>query len=264
MVSKFLISQWETKNYLAHYYLSSKLVYDEVLIFKYIYKFLSRFKKHSFDDFLDFGSGPTIHRLIPFVNHAKNIYISDYLAENLEEIKLWLNDRQTAHDWDEQIKHILKIEYGNQKESSDDLIREVNHRKLALKKKIKGFLKCDAFKQKPLLGFNKRFDLITSFYCIDSITSSKVKWYKATKNLLELAKPGGWVIISALRSTKHYMVDSSIFPSPEINEKDFLKVFVQSKFDIKSVNVKIISAKLWLNSEIKSLMIISAQKLKAL
>ena len=148
------------------------------------------------------------------------------------------------------------------RKSLNFLKEKVRAKKIILRSKVKNIIQCDAFSKKPFLGVNKKFDIVTSFYCLDSITESKVKWKKGTGNLLQLVKPGGWVIISALRNTSHYMVSNAIFPSPNINEKDFIKVFSRNKFNLKTINFKIISAKPWLDSGIKSLMILSAQKLK--
>lgn len=259
MELKFSKRAWGAKNYLRHYYSSDKLVYDEVLIFKYIYKFLSNFKKNNFIDFLDFGSGPTIHRLLPFTNYVKNIYVADYLIENLNEVKLWIKNKKGAHDWNKQIEHILKIEYRSLKKIWVN--KKIKFQKEFLRKKIRAIIKCDAFRKNPLYGSKKSFDLVTSFYCIDSITRSKTTWAQATKNLLGLVNPGGWIIIAALRNTSYYMVDQVYFPSPNVNERDFRRIFAQSNFDLETVNVKIISAKLWINVGIKSLIILSAQKL---
>ena len=77
-----LKKKWNAKSYLEQYYTLRNLSRDEVLLFKYLNSFLEEFPLNYFKDFIDFGSGPTVHRLIPFVPYVKNIYVSDYLHQN--------------------------------------------------------------------------------------------------------------------------------------------------------------------------------------
>ncbi len=249
MVREF--KKWETNQYLSHYYGSLKLPPDEVIIFRFIRSFLKR-EKINAKSVLDFGSGPTIHRVVPFVPFVKRIYFADYLSQNLNSIKSWKTQKGDAHNWDGQIKHILRIENHDSKKKFNQRIKE-------LKTKISGLLECDIFKKNPL-GLKKQFPIVLSFYCADSITSSKLRWGNAMHNLCSLVEPKGWIIISALRNTSHYKVGTHYFPSPNVNEKDFIRVLHSNNFKKNSIHAKIIPCPQWQKDGIKSLLVLVAQK----
>ena len=137
--------------------------------------------------------------------------------------------------------------------------RELSLRKEELRNKVKGLIACNIFNKKPL-SIKKRFDILASFYCADSIVSSKKEWENAMENMFRLVKPGGWVILSALRNTIKYKVGNTYFPSANVNERDMHRVLLKNGFDSQTINVKIIPAFDWVKEGIKSLMILKARK----
>jgi SAM-dependent methyltransferase len=183
---------WSPKDYLKQYYTLEKLSTDEVKLFKYIIDFLDKFPRNYFENFIDFGAGPTVHRLIPFAFHVKNIYIADYNTENLKEIENWIKELGNAHGWDDQVRHILKLKH------QSNASKNFNLYKKTIRGKIKKLMVCDILKTQPI-KIKKKFDCLASFYCADSITPSKKVWERAMKNMLGLVKPGGWIILAALR-----------------------------------------------------------------
>ncbi len=245
--------KWDSKEYLEHYYADKKMPIDEVKIFKFINAFL---KKHpiSFDSMIDVGSGPTIHRVIPFVPYVNKIYLADYLESNLKSIKNWVSNKGYVHNWNDQIKHVMQIE---QKSSE----REFNDRIESFKTKLFKLLHCDVTKVE-IIKLKKKFPLVISFYCIDSITKSKKLWAASLKNVTNLVEPGGWVLMSALRNTKYYNVNGEHFPSPCVNENDYIKELIKNGFLKENINVKIIPSPHWQKDGIDSLLVLSAQKAK--
>lgn len=248
--------KWNSKEYLKQYYSLDYLVYDEIIIFKFLISFLKK-EGRRFSSMLDFGAGPTIHRLIPFVPYVNDIYITDYLKSNLKEIDIWIKSKPKSHDWSKQIRHILTLE--NKKLKDVKLDHFLKNRTETLKNKIISLSKCDIFKINPT-SLNKKFPLVTSFYCIDSMTKSKKEWKILMNNLLSLVEPNGWIVISALRKTTKYKVGNLYFPSPNIDENDFKSIFLKNNFDKKSISVKIIPADIWANEGINSLIILRARK----
>ncbi|MDP2789429.1 MAG: guanitoxin biosynthesis pre-guanitoxin forming N-methyltransferase GntF [bacterium] len=251
--------QWNVKDYLKQYYTLTKLSRDEVKLFQYIITFLKKFPKNHFENFLDFGSGPVIHRLVPFAPYVRNIFLADYLQSNLKEINFWIKGRQETHDWDDQILHILQIEEEVNFLKKNSYVKNLASRKRLIRSKVRNLYKGNIFNKKPI-NAKKQFSLLASFYCADSITSSKKQWKSAMQNMLNLVVPRGWVILSALRNTNKYKVGDTYFPSPNINEKDVVRILTENDFDSKTINVKIIPAHDWKTEGIKSLMVIRAQK----
>lgn len=249
-------TKWSPKNYLKQYYDFENLVYDEVVIFKFIIHFL-RMQNKKFSSMLDFGAGPTIHRIIPFIPYVEDIYIADYLASNLNEIKLWLKSSKNSHDWSKQIQHILRLEAINEEGKISN--RKVKDRINSTRTKKISLVRCNVFAKRPL-PTKKVFPLVTSFYCVDSIVSSKKEWRQAMKNLLSLVQPGGFLVLSALKDTKRYQVGQYYFPSPNLHRNDFIDILSSNGFDKKQIKMKVISAARWRKEGINSLLVLSAMK----
>lgn len=246
---------WDSKKYLLQYYNHRKLVDDEILVFKFIYSFLKKQKKIS--KMLEFGSGPTIHRTIPFVPYVDEIYIADYLKSNLTEIDNWLKSSKESHNWDYQIQDILAIENSEKKQTVTR--KEVAQRIRELKSKKLHLIKCDIYKKNPLL-IREKFPLISSFYCADSITSDKKEWKMAMRNLLSLVENKGYILLSALRKTNKYKVGEYFFPSPNLHEDDFADILKKNGFPEDQIKIQIIPANNWQNQGIDSLIMLSAKK----
>ncbi len=250
MVNVF--EKWKPVDYLEHYYLLERLPSDEVHLFRFITRFLKK-QNRMFKSVIDIGCGPTIHRAIPFVPYVEDVYLADYVSANLQEIKKWIAEGSTIHNWDDQIRHILNIE-GLKTD------KDFNERIESFKNKIKKLLTCNIFDTLPIGITKAQFPLVTSFYCIDSITHSKLKWKTAMKNLCGLVEPGGWLIISALRDTKSYKVGKRTFPSANVNEADFYTILGKHGFPKETIDVKIIPSPQWEKDGIKSLLVLSAKK----
>jgi hypothetical protein len=60
---------------------------------------------------LVFGSGPTLHHVFAIADGAAAIDIGDYLPANLDEVRLWLDGAEGAHDWRPFVKHTLACEH---------------------------------------------------------------------------------------------------------------------------------------------------------
>lgn len=243
--------QWNPQTYLDHYYTTKKIAEDEIHIYKFILKFL---KEHSgFTEMLDFGAGPTIHHLIPFAEHVKEIHVADYVPANLREIKKWVQGHSRAHNWLPYIEGSLKIEGKPVTRSA------IASRTKSLRKSIKGFLKGDLFKSRPIL-IKKEFSLVASFYCAECATTSKKKWEKGIKNLSHLIKPGGWFIMSALEKSKSYKSGDLSFPSTHIGVTDVQNALRKAGFDMTTSEVHSYPIKQWEGEGFSGIIICKSQK----
>ena len=242
--------KWIPGDYLREYYSTEKIAEDEIYIFKFILQFINFHGR--FKEMLDFGSGPTIHHIIPFEPYVRKVYIADYLDSNLREVDKWVNGKEGAHDWRPYFEGSIKIEKQKLNE------RLITSRIKSLKKKTH-LLKADIFKARPI-NLNKKFVLVTSFYCVECTTSSKVTWKKAIKNILNLVAPGGWILMSSLRKAKFYRSGDMIFPSANIDEKDLYRELKKCGFDRKTIDIRVHYIKQWRNEGFNSIIICKAKK----
>jgi hypothetical protein len=95
---------------------------------------------------LEFGGGPTLYQLVSAAPNVKEIHFSDYLEENLTEVKKWVHRSSDAFNWNNVISTALEAE---EITATPDAI---NVREEMLRKKITKFFRCDAFRKFPLSG----------------------------------------------------------------------------------------------------------------
>ena len=244
---------WQPRLYLDHYYSTPKITIDEKKLLKVLVNFL-KVNNFKFKKAIEFGAGPTIHRIIPFIPYIENIYISDFLNTNLYELRKWLRNETDHYDWDKYIKYILECE------NNTNTAGAINRRSNLARKKITSLLEGNLFNKTPLQIVDK-FPLVTSFYCADSITHSKKKWYKLMINLYSLLTDKGWIFISSLRNAKFYKVGNIFLPGANINENDIKKSFMDNGFRKESINIEVIPTPWWIDHGFDGTIIASAQKI---
>ncbi len=244
--------KWHAQQSLDQYFPENRMSEDEIAIAQFIINFLKK-ENIIFEKFLDFGAGPTIHRLTPFVPFVKEIYISEYLEESLAQIQKWINADKDARNWDLYIQKVLELEKGNTSKT------EIENRKTELRTKIKKLLIGDIFKTNPL-DERITFSLVSSFYCADAVTDSKETWEKIMGNLSNLVSPGGWLILSASRNTNHSILNGIKMHNVKIDENDVQKLLVELGYQPSSIDIKVIPAKMWESVGIESVLVAKAQK----
>jgi hypothetical protein len=245
-------SDWDAKEYLKEYYSGDKINDDELVTLKYLVNFLKKSGK-VFDKAIDIGSGPTLHQIIPFIPYVKELHLSDFVPENLAEIKKWLNEEPDAHDWDKYIQYVLELEGKGE---------TIKKRKKEMRRVITKLLFVDIFKKHPLVK-PAVYPLVTSFYCIDGAAQTKEKWKEGMANLFPLVDAGGVLIMAAVRNADFYRVLGRHFPSPHVNEDDFLASFkADGNFPKNLIDVQIISNAEWVEAGFDSCIFVKAEKRK--
>lgn len=172
---------------------------------------------------LEFGCGPTLHHIFPFVPYASEIHMGDFLESNLEEIRKWIEDEKDAHDWDKFISYTLKCEG-----RVDPTRKDIENRKQAAREKIVKYVRVDAKKSDPAgRELRETYPVVISCYCADSATNDQGNFTLFIRNIVSLIKPGGLFVLACLRNAKHYRVGSLNFPSANVSEDllaDILKL----------------------------------------
>lgn len=141
---------------------------------------------------LDVGSGPTIHVACAFRNKMDEIYLSDYLAQNREELTRWMRG-EGKFDWTN-IVTFLSIMEGQAEE---------RHRmEDAARMKVAGILPCDIFQPHVVPeSIRADFDVVTTFFCIEYATVDSEEYRKAIRNVVGLLKPGGYLVMGGVMNS---------------------------------------------------------------
>jgi hypothetical protein len=171
---------------------------------------------------LDVGSGPTVHHMLSLCREVDEIVMSDYLAENLAEIQLWLDGEDQAHDWTSFARDILAAEGATPTRS------RVQERQSLLRSRVKKLAIVDLRSPSPLYPAmpygasieQPHFDVVTSFYCADSATPSVEEFHSMIANLATLIAPGGSFVGSFLGGCRAYSVGTHWLPSANLDEND--------------------------------------------
>lgn len=223
--------KWNPRKYLDTYF--STMRRDEDLTLKFLITSFKKIPLKKKVKILEFGAGPTVVHVLVAVPYASEIHIADYLRDNLDEIRKWLKHQRSHFNWDSFTKRILEIE--GQKPTSQN-IKMRNH---DLRKKVKRLFLSDASLDFPLRDTVQKYPLVIMTYCVDSATSSKDIWRGYMKNVFKLLTPNGTILVAALRRCRFYNVGKYYFPSANINEDDFLSVFLEVGFKKKNVIIQV-------------------------
>jgi NNMT/PNMT/TEMT family len=178
---------------------------------------------------LDVGSGPTVHHMLSLCREADEIVVSDYLADNLAEIQLWLDEGYGAHDWTPFTMDILCAE------GTTPTPAEIRKRESLLRAKVKQLAFIDLRSPRPLcsaipsgaLFEQTRFDVVTSFYCADSATPCKEEFRRMIAHMATLVAEGGSFIGSFLGGCRAYSVGTRWLPSANLDANDIASALRQ-------------------------------------
>lgn len=211
---------FDPKDYLKEYYLELDKENRGLLkFFARAYEEMdSEAAMHSGLNFLEFGGGPTIYQLISASKKTATITFADYLKGNLDEVSLWKRDSKKAFNWDPYFYEVLRLE-----KMSDITENDIEARKGLLRKKMTHFLLCDAFEENPLgEEYKSTFDVVSSNFVADSITTKWETWEQLIKNTTSLLKPNGTLILTSLKEAEFYLIGDRQFPAVYLTEDHVL------------------------------------------
>ena len=81
-----------------------------------------------------------------------------------------------------------------------------------------------------------------SNFCAESATSDRGEWQVFVTNITSLVKPGGSLVLSALKGATRYTVGSVSFPAVYLTEDDVADVLEESGFVPKSIELRSVPA----------------------
>lgn len=205
-------TEWRPHAYLSEYY--STVDPDERRTIAYFVDAFARIEPGQ--RVLIYGVGPTLHHVFLAAEKASEIHLAEYLPDNLREIELWLARDPRAHDWRPFVRYTLQCEGAEAPSDADVAAREE-----LVRRKITRLLAADLRRPAALgPGAADPYDVVVSAYCADSATGDRTQWQVFMQRICALARPGGMLLIAALRDTSFYLVGGKMFPSACLSERD--------------------------------------------
>ncbi|XP_074072817.1 nicotinamide N-methyltransferase [Macrotis lagotis] len=181
------------------------------------------------DLLIDIGTGPTIYQLLSACESFKEIVVSDYTDQNLEELKRWLKKDLKAFDWSPVVKYVCELEGDGEKWAEKEE---------SLRQKVKHILKCDVTQNQPLGPVSlPQADCLLTALCLDAACKDLPTYQQALKNLSSLLKPGGFLVfIDALKSS-YYMIGDQRFFSLSLTQEAVKDAVVKAGYTIQEFEV---------------------------
>ena len=109
-----------------------------------------------------------------------------------------------------------------------------------LKSKIKKITYCDVYNENPLHPLNEEpFDIISTQFCLESITNNEDSFLLGLKNISNLLKKDGLLVMGMLKDVEFYKVGNlkyHVFPVNEEYMKDKLKNLSYSNIETYTFN----------------------------
>uniref|UniRef100_T1JAW6 Methyltransferase domain-containing protein n=1 Tax=Strigamia maritima TaxID=126957 RepID=T1JAW6_STRMM len=171
---------------------------------------------------LDVGCGPTMRSALSAGGHVSEIYLCDFVENNLKILKKWLKNEPDAVDYSKLLNHVAKLEGKTDTKYLEERVR----------KSTKDVFFCDILADNPL---NPRplqqFDILTSSYCVDSFPDYK-DYLKSWKGLYSLLRPGGHLALLGTIDTTYYVVGEKKLPGANVNKASVEAAVTQAGFQI--------------------------------
>ena len=202
---------WQPRRYLAEYYHTVEA--DERQTIAFFVEAMTHFRGG--EPVLVFGVGPTVHHVFLTAPKASEIHLTDYLPGNLAEVRRWLDGDPQMHDWQPFVRYTLQCEGLALPTPADVAKREADTRRKTCR-----LLQADLRDLQPVCT---RYATVISAYCADSATTDLAEWSEYMHRIASMVRPGGTLLLAALRQSNGYRVGGKIFPSANVSEHDVLK-----------------------------------------
>ena len=222
-------TEWEPDAYLKEYYSEIEPEERETIAF-----FVDAMKDADrTQPALVLGVGPTLHHVFLAAEKVAEIHLGEYLPANLHEIERWLARDAEAHDWRPFVRYTLECEGIDQPAPE-----EITFREEVTRARITNLLHVDLREKNPLgIEGAGQYATVISAYCADSATGDKAEWATYMQRIAGLVRPGGMLLVAALRRSRGYLVGGKTFPSADVDEAD-LRAVLEPRFGRGNLTIR--------------------------
>lgn len=212
-------------DYLGEFYPPDRINPDELVAMRAQIEFCRKFLGDR-PLALEFGAGPTAHRVIAAAPYVAAIHVAEYLPLNLAELALWVNDRAGQHRWELYAAYALQCEG-----IASPTASQIADRLALARSKVVRLIQADAGQERPLgTAPPGAYAHVYSGFCADSATADKQTWQRYMRNITSLVAAGGTFWTAALHRATSYTAGPHRFPSADVDvadvraalERDFL------------------------------------------
>lgn len=179
---------------------------------------------------LEVGGGATLYQLMSAAFYAREIVFTDVLPENLSEVERWMARDKKAFSW---------------RRYADYVARYAGVHPTMLESRLRVGLKRLAVLDVLAPGAvwhheQKKFDVVSSHFCPESITSDRKEFLRAFTTIIGFVKPRGALVMSFLKEATDYRAGVHSFPAYPIREDDIRHMLKKKDFgfiEIQSIDI---------------------------
>jgi NNMT/PNMT/TEMT family len=177
----------------------------------------------------EFGGGPTLYSVAALAAKAREIHFSDVVEANLREVESWLKGKPGMHDWSPYIALALRAE------GVPITGATITERAALMRKVVKQLMHCDAQKNPPIALENVQYDLVAAHHCTDVAATTVKGWIAVVKNVTNIVRPGGWLMLSVTTGSRTYKVGDVIFECVNLTKEEIQDGLVATGYRKESI-----------------------------
>ncbi|TKR57694.1 hypothetical protein L596_030363 [Steinernema carpocapsae] len=189
---------------------------------------------------IDIGAGPTIYSAVCFRKLVRRIYLTDYVQSNLDVLDHWLK-KTKPFDWSRVITVVKRNEGG--KAPNEFEIAKIEA--LARQKVNRGGIFHADVHQEKVCPFeamsNREYDIMVSIFCLEAACSNYEEYRQAMKNMTNLLRPGGRLILGSVTEDSCYVAgmrsqqNPVVFSLLHLTEQEIVDCLEECDFDMETM-----------------------------
>jgi SAM-dependent methyltransferase len=162
---------------------------------------------------LEFGSGPTMFTALAASRRARELHLSDFHHANRLELQMWLENDKNSFDWSAYTQLVLQFE------EQDASSISVAKRELVTRGLVRRVMHCDATRAPSIEETDLFYDAIASNLCIEAVAQNLEQWQQYLQNATARLRPGGKLILTAVKGSQTYSVGKEVFRVLPLDEQ---------------------------------------------
>ena len=180
----------------------------------------------------EFGGGPTLYSVAALAAKAREIHFSDVVDANLREVDAWLKGKPDVHDWNPYIALALGAEGMPITEAN------INERAALMRKVVRQLMHCDAQRNSPIDLEKVQYGLVTAHHCTDVAATTVQEWIGVIKNVTNIVRHGGWLMLSVTTGARTYEVGDVIFKCVNLTKDDVRNGLLAAGYRKESITLE--------------------------